>query len=349
MNMKTSHLNASTRERRDRSRVGKTRGFRIAVRVALVVLAALTIVGCRSRASQTKTSASPAPPSASNADSKAVESKSVTIRDEEFDFPFSEETQKTFQLAPGSVVRVVSIRGKIDVEPSAGDSAEVYVVRSVERRDDLRSRQLHIEHESDELEIRMGRQRRSALFEMFGGHKSEKQRVLLKLPAKVELQIEGVNGRVKVGDIDGKVSVEAVHGNVTLGQVTGGINIAGVNGEVRVLANSRYKEGLEVADVNGRLDVLFNGDANTDLRVESVRGHVDPDLPNLVYDGERRGNNFRARAGKGGFPVVIGGVRGRVRIATARKEDLAPGAPTATATATATAKAPPRVPAHPPK
>lgn len=321
----------------------------MAARIALVVLAALTIVGCRSRATQTKTGASPGSPSASNPDSKVVESKSVMIKDEEFDFPFSEETQKTFQLAPGSVVRVVSIRGKIDVEPSTGDSAEVYVVRSVQRADDLRSRKLHIEHESDQLEIRMGRERRSALFDIFGGHQPEKQRVLLKLPAKLELEIEGVSGRVKVGDIDGKLTVQAVHGNVTLGQVTGGINIAGINGEVKVLANSRYKEGLEIADVNGRLDVLFNGDANTDLRVESVRGNVDPDLPNLVYDGERRGNNFRARAGKGGFPVVIGGVRGKVRITTARKEDLAPGTPTATPTATAAVKTPRRGPDHSPK
>ncbi len=323
------------------SRAGLSR--RDVTRLLVAFLAVVTIIGlpgCRSRVDHAQTSASPnSPPvvvtasheSPSNAVAGVVESKSLAIKDEAFDLAFAEEKQQTYQLSPGATVRIERINGKIEIQKSASDSAELYIVRSVENRDDLKNRTLIVEHKPHELVIRMERARRSALFSMFSDRGSEKQRIVLKLPRKVGLNVDGASGRVNVAEIDGDVHIEGVNGRVALAHVTGTTSLSGINGQVRVIADGRNKNDLKVEGVNGGVELLFNGTVNADLRVEAVRGNVDAGLPNLVYDGERRQNNFRAKAGKGGALIDISGVRGRVRLAPAAEQDLVPAAATASA------------------
>ena len=141
---------------------------------------------------------------------------------------------------------------------------------------------------------------------------------------KVDLEIEGVIARINVSALDGDLSIERVNGRVGVTQVAGRTLLTGINGAVRVVADTKNSKDLKIIDVNGSIELLFLGDVNADLRVEDIRGRVDPDLPNLVYDGERRRNDFRAKVGKGGTKVDVSDVNGRVRLASASKQDLLP-------------------------
>ncbi|MEP7271940.1 MAG: DUF4097 family beta strand repeat-containing protein [Acidobacteriota bacterium] len=298
--------------------------------VALKLVIAIGLVnfasaGCRSRVDHANTAATQASPSAAaNPASSIVESKTLANRDTQFDLPFAEEKTQIYKLSPGAVVKLGRINGRIEIQNSASDDAELYIVRSVEKPEHLRNRKLIIEHEPDELTIRMERERRSAMFSMFSERGSEKQRLILKLPHKVDLEIEGVSGRINVGVLDGDLSINEVYGKVAIAQVTGGTTVSEVRGSVRIVQEAKNRKDLKVNEVNGAIEVLFLGEVNAELRIENVRGKVDPDLPHLVYDGERRQNNFRARVGKGGPLVDISGVNGKVRLAAASKEDLLP-------------------------
>lgn len=301
--------------------------------MTLVVGVIIALTGCRARANRTQTESGKAaqPVAAANSggatttdgkvDGKLVESRSVTVKDEGFDLQFAQEKQETHKLTPGASVRIEGINGKVEIQRSSTESAELSIVRSVEDRADLEKRSLVIEHRPDELVVRMERVRRSALFTIFSDRGREKQRVVLKLPQKVKLDIEGINGRLNVRELDGDVNIEGANGRVFLSQVSGKTSLSGINGPVRVLADG--KNEIKVEGVNGAVDLLFTGQVNADLRVEGVFGSVDLSLPNLVYDGERRQNNFRAKVGKGGTELDISSVRGRLRLAPATEKDLA--------------------------
>lgn len=304
--------------------------------ITLVVVVIIALTGCRARANRAQTESSRgAQPvtAASNSgatttdakvDGNAVVSGSVTVKDEGFDLQFAQEKQESYKLSPGAAVRIEGINGKVEIQRSSTDSAELSIVRSVEDRADLDKRSLVVEHRPDELVVRIERVRRSALFTIFTDRGREKQRVVLKLPQKVKLDIEGINGRLNVGELDGDINVEGANGRVFLSKVSGKTSLSGINGPVRVLADGRNRNEIKVEGVNGTVDLLFTGQVNADLRVETVFGSVDLSLPNLVYEGERRQNNFRAKVGKGGSELDISGVRGRLRLAPATEKDLAP-------------------------
>jgi hypothetical protein len=169
----------------------------------------------------------------------------------------------------------------------------------------------------------MSRQDRSALFSIFSERGPEKQRLVLKLPRKIDLSIDGMNGRVNVGEIDGAVSIEGVSGRVEVAQANGAAAFAHINGKVLLNVAKLSPQGITVEGVNGGVELLFAGNVNANLSVESVNGRVDPDLPNVVYQGERRRNNFKAQIGKGGPPIEISGVNGNVRLAPIAKRAVA--------------------------
>jgi hypothetical protein len=305
--------------------------FRCQVYLGLFLLALLmssfNLAGCRARANRSRNEAAGAAAATpSPRPGEVVVSKEgLANGDEAFDLKFVQERHESFILQPGAEVRISSIGGRIEVVRSNSESAEVNIVRSVDDREDIKTRQLTVKHEGNELDIHMERARRSALFSMFSDHGREKQRVLLKLPKSVNLSIEGANGRVVVTELDGNLNIDGVSGRVMIGKVSGDTSISGVHGPVRFVGDGQSNRGFQADGVFGVLELLYNGTVNAELRVDGVFGPVDQGLPNVVYEGERRqgDNSFRARVGKGGALISVSGVHGRVRIAPATSEDIA--------------------------
>ena len=310
-------------------KAGRTIATTIAPTIVLIAASILILTsgGCRSRAGQAGAKAASASSKDSGndrkVDAKVAEAKAVTIRDDEFDLPFASETHETYKLSPGARVEIGRFNGKIVIETATTDTADVYIVRSVRNAEDLKNRRLIVEHSPEELSLRMARQDRSALFSIFSERGPEKQRIVLKLPRKIDLSIEGMNGRVNVGEIDGPVSISGVSGRVEVAQATGSAAIAHVNGKVFLTVAKLSPQGITVQGVNGGVELLFAGNVSANLSVDSINGRVEPDLPNVVYLGERRRNNFKAQIGKGGPPIEISGVNGNVRLAPIGKPTVA--------------------------
>jgi len=285
--------------------------------------------GCRARANNGGGSAgetAAASPAASpRPGDQAVEKAAVSIKGEAFDLKYAIEKRESFQLTPGAHVQIESISGRIEIVKSDSDRADLYVVRSTDDREDFRDRNLVATNKDNELVIKMERVRRSALFSMFNDRGREKQRILLKLPHKTDLAIEGVNGRIYVTELDGKLSIEGVSGRLFVGKVAGPTALAGIHGPIRFVGDGQNKNGVSVEDVNGTIDLLFTGNVNLDLEVENINGQVDQGLPNAVYEGDGKPNDhdFRARIGKGGARLNVSGIHGRVRLAPATDRDIA--------------------------
>lgn len=261
-----------------------------------------------------------APADASTGASTTAETNSIVDKGGEgVDFPEREEIRRSYTLEPGAQVRIANINGRVDVETAGIDHAEVLIVRSVRKREDLQFRRINLEHQPDYLGIRVEDDRRS-IFSALGSIPDGRQRVILKLPRKVALETDGVNGHVTIGEIEGSVGIRGVNGPVNIAQASGAASFRGVNGNIDATVAKLTGDGIDLSGVNGNTNLRFIGEVNANVEARGMNGRVEADLPNVeVRKGERGYGRYEARIGTGGVQIEIRGVNGNVYLSKAEK------------------------------
>ena len=223
------------------------------------------------------------------------------------DFSERDEINQTYELSPGARVEVRGINGTVDIETSNSSTAEVHIVRSARSREDLNYRKIIVEHTSNSLVIRPEKENER-------GDRAVRQRVTLRVPRQVDLNVSGVNGRTNVGEIDGPVRLSGINGAVEVGQAVGYSDISGINGRVRINIARLSERGINVSGINGGVELRFSEDLNADLDVSGINGSVNTDVANVTVIGKFNRQNFRAKIGAGGTPITVKGVNGAVRL-----------------------------------
>ena len=260
-----------------------------------------------------------------SADSNKAETNSVVDKGGEgVDFTEREEIRRSYTLKPAANVIVSGINGRVDVETVETDHAEVLIVRSAKKREDLQFRKIRIEHDPGELRIGVEGDRRS-MWSAFGSIPEGRQRVILKLPRKVAFTTNGVNGDVAVGEIEGGVDARNVNGKINIEQATGGATFRGVNGRIdATIAKLSTGSGIDLNGVNGNTTLRFVGEVNADIDARGHNGRVESDLPNLQESrDEKRHGRYSARIGTGGPRISIRGVNGNVSLTKAENSNAA--------------------------
>jgi hypothetical protein len=257
-----------------------------------------------------------------SADPNKAETNSIVDKGGEgVDFAEREEIRRSYTLKPNADIIVSGINGRVDVETSETDHAEVLIVRSAKKREDLQYRKIEIDHDPGELRIRIEDDRRS-VFSVFSSIPEGHQRVMLKLPRKVAMITNGVNGDVAIGEIEGGVDVRSLNGKINIAQATGGATFRGVNGKIdATIAKLSPGSGINLNQINGNTTLRFIGEVNADVDARGHNGRVESDLPNLQErNGERRHGRYNARIGTGGPQIGIRGVNGNVFLMKAEKQ-----------------------------
>jgi hypothetical protein len=223
------------------------------------------------------------------------------------DFSERDEINQTYTLAAGAHVEVRGINGTVDIETAAGATAEVHIVRLARNRDDLNYHKIIIEPSANSLIVRGENDNDH-------GNHQVRHRVTLRLPRSIDLGVSGVNGRATVGAIDGPIQISGINGAVEVGQAVGYAKISGINGRVKVNIVRLSDRGIHVSGVNGGVELQFAEDLNADIEVTGINGRVNADVPNVTVMGKLERNNFRARIGGGGTPIIINGINGHVKL-----------------------------------
>jgi hypothetical protein len=253
---------------------------------------------------------------------EAAETNSIVDKGgEDVDFPERQEIRRSYTLNPNAEVSVNNINGRVEVETANVDTAEVLIVRSARKKEDFQFRKINIEHIPDSLHIRVEEDRKS-IFSSLGMIPEGRQRVMLKLPRKVRLETNGVNGHVTIGEIDGSVQVRGVNGKVNIAQATGEASFRGVNGNIDATIAKLSGDGIGLSGLNGGTILRFIGEVNADVEARGFNGRVESELPNTEErKGEKRYGRYKARIGTGGAQIEIRGVNGNVRLVKAEKAD----------------------------
>ncbi len=221
-----------------------------------------------------------------------------------------DEIRRTFQLSPGARVEVSGINGAVKIETSNSSTADIYIERTAESTEALNRRKITIEATADKLTIRGEKSDDGLMSKVFGSNPREN--VVLKLPRQVALLTKGVNGAVKVGEIDGSVEVSGINGRVDIAQALGSADFSGINGSVSV-ALKNLSKGIDISGINGNIELRLGDNVNADLKASGMNGRVTSDMPNVVVDKTSHGN-YTARIGAGGKSISASGINGNIRI-----------------------------------
>jgi hypothetical protein len=284
--------------------------------LSLIVITA----GCRrSRQYSTEAKRNPEEKIAPS-DAVASASPAPTIVDkggEGIDFPEHEQIHRTYKLLPGVKVSVSNINGKIDVETAHTDTAEVLIVRSAKTKEEMQYNNITITNQPKHLRIAVDNERRS-IWSALGKNPEAHQRVLLRLPRRVEFQIRGLNGELTVGELDGEVDINSVSGNVKIAQAAGEAKFRGINGNIN-LTMAGLIDGIDLNGVNGNTEIGFIGPVNAEIEAWGMNGKVESDLPNFVVRKSDEFSRYEARIGAGGPEIEIRGVNGNVNLIKSQK------------------------------
>lgn len=277
---------------------------------------------------------------------------SLSAKDDEgVDLPEREEIRQSRKLTPGTKVFVIGlndarvdsdgkeafvmgVNGGVKVETADTDTAEVLIVRSAHKREDLQRRKVEISNEEN-LFIRIEdgpapSPRRTVLSKvrrkMFAPAEDDsaiaeiRERVILKLPRKAGLEIHVVYGAVTVGATDGQLEIRNVDGPIRVARAAGPVAVSNVNGPIDITFAPLAANSINIGRINGDINLRFEGEVNADLNAWSVIGAVKPDFPNVeVRNRESEWSRLKARIGNGGLGIEIYNVNGNVTLSKAAK------------------------------
>ncbi|HEY0004855.1 MAG TPA: hypothetical protein VGB17_08585 [Pyrinomonadaceae bacterium] len=222
------------------------------------------------------------------------------------------EIRQSQQLQPGAQVEVAGINGKVLIETSDTDTAEILIERRARNQKDLDKREIIIEKTPTKLSIRAEQRKLMGIFDWGGNNAGEN--VTLKLPRKVALTARGVNGAVKIGEVEGALKVHGINGRVELAQALDYTEVGGVNGPVNIAVDRLGERGLKISGVNGSIELRLKEGINADLQAKGMNGGVRSELPDVVVEKDPERSKFSARIGSGGAPIAISGINGSVKL-----------------------------------
>src|SRR5262249_29647409 len=221
---------------------------KVIITLVAVVAMALIVRGCSERKDDTATKVETADKAAPGDKTQPTEFSLSASDDEGYDLPEREEIRQKRKLTPGvevyvagvkdfgadtdhTQVFVIGVNGKVKVETADTDTAEILVVRSARKREDLQPNEVEISNDEDLFihsgggqgrdQVHQVRKRLSPMAKRFPDTSSPsgpgpeiRRRVILRLPRKTGLEIREIGGDVTIGEIGGYLRIAEVTGNV---------------------------------------------------------------------------------------------------------------------------------------
>lgn len=290
----------------------------------MVLVCFLFAAGCQR--GEVVTESPPEQPSAAAAEANDPSVTISAVDPDSYDYAEKEEIRRKYALKPGTLVKIYGINGPVTVETAETDTAEILIIRSAHKREDLQYRQISIEQTPEHLEIGREGDRRS-VFSAFSTIPEGRQRAILKLPRQVDFEANGISENLTVGELKGRLKIRGVSGKVLVKRVIGETTLSGLNGEADVTFGPMVGYPIDVFGVNGEVVLRFEGEVNANLLARGNNGEIESDLPGFEKkEDEERPGRIETRIGQGGAEIEIRGVNGNVKLLKAGKQQTAASA-----------------------
>lgn len=193
--------------------------------------------------------------------------------------------QQTYPLGAGGTVTLDNVNGGVTIEAWDRDEVMVVADKEVKAKTDEVARkamqqvQIQVNKSSNKLDIVTKLPKRdNGLFEwMAGNNVNINVKYQVKVPRNATLDIETVNGGIRLAGTHGKATVETTNGALTIDGVHGNLDLETTNGAINV---TRSAGAVEAETTNGGIEVeLTEVPDGSDLVFGTTNGSVTVRLP----------------------------------------------------------------------
>jgi DUF4097 and DUF4098 domain-containing protein YvlB len=149
---------------------------------------------------------------------------------------------------------------------------------------------------------------------IFGKRKEAVVNYQIALPANLAVDLESVNGQIKVDSVQGDLHLEAVNGAIRVKGAASARRIETVNGSIHIEFDTfAQTEAARIETVNGSVTVSLPSDAAFELHSSTVNGAIRCDFPlNEGFEQGRR--SLKATVNGGNTPLRLETVNGSITV-----------------------------------
>jgi Putative adhesin len=229
----------------------------------------------------------------------------------------SAEWKKSYALQPGGRVEISNVNGKIDVQPSDGNTVDIVALKIAKAGSAEAARQaldrIEIVEASSPSAIKVETRlpRGGGFFHMGSGE----VRYTVKVPASAEVRFTTVNGGIELTGLTGRINAETTNGGIQARGIGGPIEASTTNGGVDVELARVADPGVKLECTNGGIKLRLPSDARATISASVTNGGIDTGGLSLeTTESSRR--RLEGRLNGGGPAIRIEGTNGGIRIAS---------------------------------
>lgn len=214
---------------------------------------------------------------------------------------------KTFPLGEDAAFGIRNLNGSVTIETWDKPQAQVTIIKRGSDQE-RGAAQVYFKKDDDGLWLRTAYPR--------GGSNKNDVVYQIKLPRELDsVDLNTINGAIKLSDITAAITVQTVNGLLTLENVAGVRKAQSTNGNIKATISGAGSDGMEFKNVNGNIDLQIKGDLDADLDAASVRGAITiDDQFGVPVQKQVVGQKANGQIGTGGTPLNIKTVNGSIRL-----------------------------------
>jgi hypothetical protein len=226
------------------------------------------------------------------------------------------EWRKTYELAPGGRVQISNVNGKIEVEPSPGNTVEVVAQKTAKAaspasaKEALERIEIREEVSPSSISLETKLPRGGGWLNMGG----TQVKYMVRVPVGAEVKFTTVNGGVEVIGLAGRVTAETTNGGVSARDISGTIEASTTNGGVDVELTRVGDGGAKLECTNGGIRLRLPADAKASISASITNGGIDTSGLQIETTEKSR-RRLEGRLNGGGPAIRLDGTNGGITIA----------------------------------
>ena len=231
----------------------------------------------------------------------------------------SEETaqwHKTYQLDPAGRVEIGNVNGKIEVEPSTGNTVDVTALKKA-RGASPEAAKAALDRATITEDVSSGRVRLETKITrsegIFGGNNLTVE-YRVRVPAGAEVKFTTVNGGIEIRGLEGRITAETTNGGVSVRGVKGQLDASTTNGGLDIDLAQVPEGGVKLDCTNGGIKVRLPRDAKATISASIANGGISAGDLNIDATGENTRRRLEGRLNGGGPRIQIEGTNGGITL-----------------------------------
>jgi DUF4097 and DUF4098 domain-containing protein YvlB len=232
----------------------------------------------------------------------------------------SEETaewRKSYPLDASGSLEISNINGKIDVQPSDGNTVQVVAIKKAKGPSPEAAKaaleRIQIVDEASAGRVKIETKVGPSGGGMFsrGGLQVEYR---VRVPAGAEVKVETVNGGIEVTGLTGRINAETTNGGVQARDVAGTLVASTTNGGLDIDLARMPEGGVKLECTNGGIKVRLPRDAKATISARISNGGISADGLVIETTGDQSRRRLEGRLNGGGPRLEIEGTNGGITL-----------------------------------